>query len=430
VNLTIEKMIYGGDGLARSPEGKTVFLPLVLPGEQVTASVIEAKPGFDRATLNELLTPSEKRIQPECPYFASCGGCHYQHTDYQHQLEIKRAILRETFRRTGKFDWQNEILSHAAEPWHYRNRTRMKVRTTGDFAMGYHRLSSHELLPVEKCPISSPAINRVIHHLWELGRAQRVPQGIGEIEFFANHDDSALLLEIYGWPQEAEMPEFFRDLKIRVPELKGIALFWLQSRSGAVLPELKQSWGEPFLTYRAGDKQFRVSAGSFFQVNRFLIDELVRSVVSDSSGRMALDLYAGVGLFANHLAKRFHQVFAVESAPISANDLQANAEKSVTVVRASTEQFLQKSLNLKPDLVVVDPPRAGMGEKGSKLLAALRVPRIAYLSCDPTTLARDLRQLLDFGYHVQEVHLIDLFPQTFHIETLALLSYIPREPAN
>jgi 23S rRNA (uracil1939-C5)-methyltransferase len=429
VNLTIEKMIYGGDGLARSPEGKTVFLPLVLPGEQVTASIIEEKPGFDRATLNQLLAPSEKRIQPGCPYFASCGGCHYQHTDYQHQLEIKRAILRETFRRTGKFEWQNEIIIHSAEPWHYRNRTRMKLRTGAGFAMGYHRLSSHELLPVENCPISSPVINRVIYHLWELGREQRVPQDIAEIEFFANHDDSALLLEIYGSPQQSEMQEFFRDLTIRVPELKGVALFAPPSPSGAVLPELKHSWGEASLSYRAADKTFRVSAGSFFQVNRFLIDELVRTVISDSSGRMALDLYAGVGLFANHLAKRFHQVFAVESAPISASDLQSNAEKSVTVVRAGTEQFLQKSLNLKPDLVVADPPRAGLGEKTSNLLAALRVPKISYLSCDPTTLARDLRQFLNFGYQIQEVHLIDLFPQTFHIETLVLLSYIKNIPS-
>ena len=421
MNLTIEKMIYGGDGLARTPEGKAVFLPLVLSGEQVTATTVEEKPGFNRATLNELLLPSANRVEPGCPYFAACGGCHYQHTDYQNQLEIKRAIVRETFRRTGKFEWQNEIITHAAGPWQYRNRTRMKVRAGEEFALGYHRLSSHELLAVEKCPISSPVINRMVHHLWELGREQRVPQGIGEIEFFANHDDSSLLLEIYGSPEASALPEFVRDLQIRVPELKGMAIFASPLHSVTVEPELKQTIGEAALTYRAGDKSFRVSAGSFFQVNRFLIEELVSAVTADASGRMALDLYAGVGLFANHLAKRFHQVFAVESAAASAADLRANAEKSVTVVRATTEQFLQKSLNLNPDLVVVDPPRAGMGEKTSKLLASLRVPRIAYLSCDPTTLARDLRLLLEFGYSIQEVHLLDLFPQTFHIETLVRL---------
>ena len=147
----------------------------------------------------------------------------------------------------------------------------------------------------------------------------------------------------------------------------------------------------------------------------------MRSVTSGLSGRMALDLYAGVGLFANHLCKRFHQVFAIEPSPASAVDLQANAQKNVTAVRATTEQFLQRSLNLNPDVVVVDPPRAGMGEAATKLLAALRVPRIVYLSCDPTTLARDLRLLLDFGYGIERVDLIDLFPQTFHIESIVRL---------
>jgi len=421
VNLTVQKMIYGGDGLGHSPEGKTVFVPLVLPGEEVSAEVVEEKPGFIRANLNELLKPSEKRIQPACPYFGSCGGCHYQHTDYENQLEIKRAILLETLRRTAKFEWFNEVITHTDTLWYYRNRTRMKLSTQNGFALGYRRLASHELLPVKECPISSPLINRAIWHLWDLGKQGRVSQAISEIEFFVNHDDSALLLEIYGVAAAAGLQEFFRDVQLRVPELKGIGLFGLPDRHGSTLPELKESIGESFLMYQGGDWTFRVSAGSFFQTNRFLVDELVRTVVAGVSGRMALDLYAGVGLFANHLVKRFHQVFAVESAHSSASDLQANAQKNVTVVRATTEQFLQKSSNLKPDLVVADPPRAGIGETAAKLLAAQRVPRIIYVSCDPTTLARDLRWLLDSGYRMEELHLMDLFPQTFHIESLVKL---------
>ena len=420
MNLTIEKLIYGGDGLAHQPEGKAVFVPLVLPGEEVNATIAEEKAGFLRATVDELLTPSEKRIQPGCPYFGRCGGCHYQHTDYENQLDIKRAILRETFRRTGKFEWQEEIVTHAGEPWSYRNRTRVKLQFGPEFALGYRRLASHELLPVEKCPISSPTINRMIFHLWELGREQRVPQGIGEIEFFANHDDSALLLEVYGSPPITGLQDFFRDLKIRMPELEGLAAFTLAGPHSPIA-EAKEVFGQSSLLYRAGEREFRVSAGSFFQTNCFLVDELIRAVTSGLSGRMALDLYAGVGLFASHLAKRFHQVFAVESSPAAAGDLQANGQKNITAVRATTEQFLQKSLNLNPDVVIADPPRAGMGEATTKLLAALRVPSIVYLSCDPTTLARDLRLLLDFGYRVEQVHLIDLFPQTFHIESLVRL---------
>jgi 23S rRNA (uracil1939-C5)-methyltransferase len=423
VNLTIEKMIYGGDGLARSPEGKAVFVPFVLPGEEVSATIREEKTGFARATLNQLLHPSEARIEAACPYFGQCGGCHYQHTGYPAQLEIKRAVLRETLQRIAKFEWHNDIVVHSAEPWNYRNRTRMKVRGGEDFALGYYRNSSHNLLAVQQCPISSPAINRVVHHLWQLGKEGRVPQGMVEIEFFADHADSALLLELYTLPGAPEMQDLVRDLQVRVPEIKGAVVFTQSGRaSSAGLPELKQTIGQPFLNYQAGEKTFRVSAGSFFQTNRYLVRDLVQAVVGDSSGRMALDLYAGVGLFAVHLAKRFAQVFAVESAPASAADLEANIPKTVTAVRTTAEQFLPKCHNLRPDLVVVDPPRAGLGAKAAKLLASLRVPKIAYLSCDPTTLARDLRLFLEGGYRVEEVRFVDLFPQTFHMETLVRLT--------
>ncbi|HEY6347832.1 MAG TPA: 23S rRNA (uracil(1939)-C(5))-methyltransferase RlmD [Candidatus Angelobacter sp.] len=422
MNLTIEKMIYGGDGLARSPGGKTVFVPLVLAGEEVTIEITEEKTGFIRANLKELLQPSEKRTPPPCPYFGSCGGCHYQHSNYEYQLEMKAAILRETFQRTGKFNWDNEVLIHSSEPWHYRNRTRMKVSTQAGFVLGHHRAASNELLAVEICPISSPLINRAIQRIWELGREQRTPGGISEIEFFADHEDSALLLEIYAVQPIPGLQQFFSDVREHVPELRGMALFSMSGTGASGLPGLVETVEGGWLNYRAGDWTFRVSAGSFFQTNRFLVDDLVRTVVAGVSGRMALDLYSGVGLFANHLSKRFHQVFAVESNPASLADLKANAQKNVSAVQATTEQFLQKSLNLNPDLVVVDPPRAGLGERAAKLLAAQRIPRVTYLSCDPTTLARDLRLLLDFGYRMEEVHLIDLFPQTFHIESLVRLA--------
>src|SRR5437588_7053736 len=278
MNLTIEKMIYGGDGLARNPEGKAVFVPFVLPGEEVNVTILEEKTGFARATLNQLLQPSQTRVDAGCPYFGQCGGCHYQQTGYPAQLEIKSAILRETLQRIGKFAWTNEIVVHSAEPWNYRNRTRMKIRAGEHFALGYHRISSHSLLAVKQCPISSPAINRVVQHLWQLGEAGRVPPGIMEIEFFADHDDSALLLEIYMLPGATESPElseFARDLQIRVPGIKGISFFTQQPSRGT--PELQQTIGTPALNYQVGDKSFRVSAGSFFQTNRYLLGELVQS---------------------------------------------------------------------------------------------------------------------------------------------------------
>ncbi len=418
MNLTIEKMIYGGDGLARLPNGKAAFIPFVLPGEEVSATIVEEKSGFARARVNEVMKPSPNRVAPGCSYFGGCGGCHYQHAGYATQLDIKRSILRETLRRTAKIDWQDEMAPHAAEPWNYRNRTRLKIRGGNNFSAGYYRMGSHELLAVEHCPISSPLINRAISELWQMGRAQRVPVGIAEIEFFADHHDSNLLLEIYGELDSIQAQKFLEDVRASISPVNGAALF--SQGPGGI--RQAASVGEPFLIYGAGGYPFRVSAGSFFQVNRYLVDELAKTVIADANGKTALDLYAGVGLFANHLAASFEQVIAVESAPTSVADLEMNAAPNVSAVRSSTEQFLQKSGKLKADLAVVDPPRAGLGERTTKLLAAVGTPRIVYLSCDPATLARDLRTLIECGYRIEQVHLFDLFPQTFHIESMVRLA--------
>lgn len=420
MNLTIEKMVYGGEGLARLPDGKAVFVPFVLPGEEVTATVAHERSSFARAVAGEVLKPSAHRVEPKCPYFASCGGCHYQHTSYESQLEIKRGILRETLLRNAKLEWKGEIKTHAADPWNYRNRARMKVQSGADFAMGYHRMASNDLLPVKSCPISSPAINRAIERLWVMGEAGKVPGGVKEIEFFADHTDERLALEIYHVPGAQGIREFAVEVQARMAEVRGIAIFALPAR-GSRLPQLEETLGNPILTYQVGDKSFRVSAGSFFQTNRHLVRDLAQTVAGDFHGKIALDLYAGVGLFANHLAKRFEQVFAVESSPASAADLQANALKNVVPVRTKTEQFLPRALNMNPEVVVLDPPRAGLGPRASQLLSALRVRRIVYVACDPATLARDVRFFLDFGYKVEEVHLMDLFPQTFHLECVIRL---------
>jgi 23S rRNA (uracil1939-C5)-methyltransferase len=425
VNLTIEKLVYGGEGLARLPDGKAVFIPFVLPGEEVSATLAHEKSSFARATASQVLKPAPTRVQPKCPYFASCGGCHYQHTLYRSQLEIKSNILRETLLRNAKFAWKGEIRAHSAEPWNYRNRTRVKVRggEGSDFALGYHRLATHDLLPVKDCPISSPLVNRVIQILWEMGEKGGVPGAVKEIEFFADHADAKMIVEVHhvAGGKTEEMRSFAAELQKRALEIKGVSIFAQPQRGTNASPQLKETMGSAFLQYQVGDKSFRVSTGSFFQTNRFLVRDLAQVVVSEFFGKIALDLYAGVGLFANHLAKRFDQVFAVESSPASAADLKTNALKNVVPVTTTTEQFLPRSLNMNPDVVVVDPPRSGLGARATQLLAALRVKQIVYVACDPATLARDIRTFLDFGYQIEAVHLVDLFPQTFHLESVIRL---------
>ncbi len=431
MQLKIEKLIYGGDGLARLPAdeqgpGKTVFVPFVLENEEVEATLIEQKPGFARASLERVTVTSPDRVEPGCSYFQRCGGCHYQHASYEHQLKIKAEILRETLRRTAKVELPCELQVHPSSSqerqgeWGYRNRTRLKVQAAPEFALGYHQARSNRLLPVEKCPISSRLINRAMAALWERGRAGKIPAVVRELEFFADSADETLLVEAYCEPrtsmQDAESAA--EKLASIMPEMKGAAVFELPPANQFVEPKRLAAFGKTAIVYATKRASYRVSAGAFFQANHFLIDELVNTVIGGASGQLALDLYAGVGLFSVPLRQSFAQVIAVEASQTSFADLRQNVGQEVKAVRATTAQYLDQASGIIPDLVVADPPRGGLGENVVRGLAKLGAPRMTYVSCDPSTLARDLRMLLRLGYRIDGAHLIDLFPQTYHIESV------------
>jgi 23S rRNA (uracil1939-C5)-methyltransferase len=422
MEIEIEKMIYGGDGLGRyraadEDRSKAVFVPFVLEKERVAVEVIEDKRSFARGRAQQVLRASAHRVEPDCPYFQRCGGCHYQHSSYEHQLEIKLSILRETLLRTGKIDWPKEIAVHPSPPWNYRNRTRMKL-AADPFALGYYQFRSHRLLPVEQCPISSPLINRTIAAVWELGRAGKIPSEIAELEFFANAGDDELLVESYCRQSTPSLATFGDALRERLAEIKGVTFFRDSPEKSLALTETEPA----ALQYRTRGGDFRVSAGSFFQTNRFLVDEFQSLVTADARGSRALDLFAGTGLFSLPLAQRFERLTAVESAPASFGDLEHNAPANLRPIRKNALDFVAATGSEKFDYVVVDPPRAGLGEELSKRLSQLAAPRLTYVSCDPATLARDLRVLIAGGYQMTELHLVDLFPQTFHIETVARLT--------
>jgi 23S rRNA (uracil1939-C5)-methyltransferase len=437
--LNIEKLIYGGDGLARLPadergRGKAVFVPFVLAGEKIEAALTEEKPGFARAHASTILEPSPHRAQPPCPHFGRCGGCHYQHASYEHQLEIKKEILRENLRRLAKLELDCAIEMHPSPPWNYRNRSRLQVQTRPEFAVGYFKFASHELLPVEECPISSPLINRGIATLWQAGRVGKAVEGVREIEFFANGNDTRLLVEFLCAPEarRAAVRAWAEDLCSAMPEIAGVAAF-REPQKSVQAPLVTVGTSE--LTYQTKTAAYRVSAGAFFQTNRFLVDELIRIVTAGRSGELALDLYAGVGLFSTALACNFRHIVSVESSQTAANDLQYNLSGSGKAVHSATEQYLAELGEMghvghgaavlpqlrKPDLVVVDPPRSGLGDRVARLLASAGAPRVTYVSCDPATLARDLVPLQAAGYRVEQVHLIDLFPQTYHLENIVQL---------
>ena len=319
--------------------------------------------------------------------------------------------------------FQDDIGLHASPSFEYRNRTRLHVQTAPEFRIGYFRYASHELLAIRSCPISSPLINRAIASFWELDT--EVPSGLNEIEFFANERDDQLLLELYIAPEsdEERLKHLCQRLAEHLPQLIGVSSFAQSPGKRYLAPqEPALLYGVPALKYHTRLAAYTVSAGSFFQTNRFLTDKLVDLVTGDRKGALALDLYAGVGLFSLVLAKRFEQVVAVEPAAASGRDLEANATSNMKIWRQITESFLAKPVRgMNPDLVIVDPPRSGLGERVTDLLGRTSAQELVYVSCDPATLARDLKALIGQGWQLREMNLVDLFPQTFHIESVTVL---------
>ena len=437
MQFQIEKLVYGGDGLARLPadamgRGKAVFVPFTLPDEWVEAKVVESRSGFVRARLERVVVASLERVDPVCEYFGRCGGCHYQHIDYAAQLRLKADVLRETLRRTAKVELEHEIRMHGSEPWGYRNRTRMRIQHEPKFGLGYHRYNSHELFTVQHCPISSPLINRAIASMWSIGSEGSVPNVVNGVQFFANHDDTSLLVEIYVHPRSSvkDCKGIAPKLRTLLPAIEGVVVFAdsLEDQPRQRNPpaversEVYDEFGSNRLMYDVAGHRYCVSGGSFFQTNRFLIDELVHIVTGGRMGRTALDLYAGVGLFTLSLATSFENVIAVEASPHSFSDLRVNIPANVRPIQTTAEKFLAEHVPKSGvELVVVDPPRVGLGEKTAQALGRIPVSRVIYVSCDPATLSRDLRALLECGFRVEQIHLIDLFPQTYHIETVLQL---------
>ena len=393
MNLLIEKLVYGGDGLSRA-DGQVIFTPFAGAGEDVSVELEPVRSGTQRARLVEVLQPSPQRVPPPCPYFGHCGGCHYQHLDYAAQLEAKRGILIETMRRVGKIESLPEIETIAGAPYHYRNRVQLHIE---DRKLGYRESRSHKLCAIDHCPISSPKINACIAALSKMVTERRWPKFVESIELFT--DESGVQLNVL----EASQPVARRFFD------------WCAE----VLPGFVES----SLEYRVGEYLYRVSGGSFFQVNRFLLEPMVQAAIGTAAGESALDIYAGVGLFSLPLAKRFAKVTAVESGAGATRDLTFNAARSSLQVRIETlqvEEYLRGVL-LAPDLVLADPPRAGLGKFVVNKFLEILPPRIHVVSCDPATLARDLGPLLTNGYKLERLILLDLFPQTFHMETIAHL---------
>lgn len=446
-SLRIEPVLRHGKGVARLPggregSGRSVDVPFALPGE-----LVEAVSRSDAADwqLLRVVEGSAERVEPGCPHFGVCGGCQLQMASAPGQLRLKQAVLLDWLERAGVRNLP-EVQVQAAEPWGYRNRIRLRVGRdeAGARRLGYNGRGSRRFLPVRTCPIGAPLLWRAAEALLlACGDSAEWAAWLGaaaEVELFA--DDRLerlqllLLLEtaVPGRP-EVTFSRAMEVLRVSVPELAGAGAVLLgpSPRGHEGLRERTRTpvaaWGAAGLAYAAAGERFWVTRGGFFQVNRFLLPELVRLVCADRSGELAWDLFAGVGLFARVLARSFAQVVAVEGNPGAARDLHAALGKMGDrhrAVQAATLDFLREAAvqRERPGLVTLDPPRAGAGVEACELLLRLRAQEIVYVSCDPETLARDLA-VLQRGYRLAAVHLLEMFPQTYHQETVVVLERRP-----
>jgi 23S rRNA (uracil1939-C5)-methyltransferase len=379
-DVQIEKWVYGGDALARL-DRRVVLAPFVLPGETAR---IDVDNDDVHARLVEVLQPAAERVEPPCPHFERCGGCHYQHAPYEFQLARKVDILREQLRRVGKIDYQGEIEAVSSPPLGYRNRAQFHI---ANGHIGYLAARSHDLVALPgDCPISSPRLNQALAMIRDRLNDPRFPRFVHSVELFTNETD----VQVNVLETDRPVARSFYD--------------WCESTVA--------------LEYPTALGAFRVSPRSFFQVNRFLVEKLLERALDSSEGNAALDLYAGVGLFAVPMARRFASVTAVEAGSSAVRDLEFTSAGTLRVEHSRVEDYVAQ-LDTTPDFILADPPRAGLGKEVVAHLNRLASPRLTIVSCDPATLARDLAALP--RYSIDRLTLVDLFPQTYHIETVTHL---------
>jgi 23S rRNA (uracil1939-C5)-methyltransferase len=401
--VTIDKLVYGGDGMGRLPDGRAVFVPYTLPGELVMARLVEEKRGHARAELVEVVQASPLRIEPRCPDYEACGGCHYQHMAYSTQLEMKREIVRDQLERLGGLAGvEVEPTVPSDEEWSYRNHIQLHVGLDGK--LGYQQPGSHVVVPLAKCSMAEPALD----HIWPQLEVDP-DSGLERVGLRLGVEEDILLV-LEGSDEAA--PDFsVEDLPISAVYL---------GPAGEILLA-----GSNYIEMDIMERRFKVSSRSFFQVNSGVAAKMVAHILELASlqgSETVLELYSGVGLFSAFLAPRAARLVAVESSPWSTEDFVINLDEfeNVELYEAPVEQALPE-IDLHPDLVLTDPPRAGMGPKVIEALLAKQPGRIIYISCDPATLARDLKRLGEGGYRVEKVTPFDMFPQTYHVETVVVL---------
>lgn len=425
VNVTVEKLVYGGEGLARLESGEVVFIPWSAPGDELNIQTIAGKPL--RGSIQRILSASPNRVEARCQVFTRCGGCNWQHLNGDTQRDWKTRIVQESLQRIGKLPADTVVLptiGSDASAWEYRNRAQWDVDAHGPNGpkLGYHAAGSSEIVEFDHCPIIPEGMNAIALAIRGLLRQKpALASGLKRIEAVRNQQGQALI--ILESVNRKATETLAHALSGTIENLTGVS-YRNHFKPNAPLVSLL---GQNHLAETLRDKNYRISAGSFFQTNLHGANqllEILEKAINPEASTM-LDLYAGVGVFALHFASRMSRVLAIESAPSAIEDarenLKLNQAKNIELQRGDARLALQ-SLKENFDVAIVDPPRAGCSPDVLNWLNQRLQQQLLYVSCNPTTLARDLKTLVASGWKVDFVQPVDMFPQTYHIECVAKLS--------
>jgi len=403
LDLEIEKLVYGGWGFGRH-EGKVVFVPFTTPGDRVEVRPRVVKKNYIRASLIRILEPGSGRQIPPCRHFGSCGGCHWQHIEYARQVDAKRQVLEEIL--THRFPQTGDLLMPmraSLRSYEYRSRARFQLQElAGEMRVGFFRFHTHDVEDIEMCPLLRPTLNDGLAHI--RGAVQACPK--------------------HAWPRHIDAACAEEDGRWAAAETEPLEGQGLPGEEDPAAPAKT-------LVRTVGIFQYRFSPSVFFQANDFAVGDLVDRVSAlarECGGSAALELFAGVGLFTLPLALTFASVTAVESSEAASRFCKENAAQAgldnVRTHCADVLAWMGAAGSLAPpalDLVLLDPPRTGAGREIMRRIAEWSPETIIYVSCDPQTLARDLAALPIGNYQIDHLEGFDLFPQTYHFETVARL---------
>ncbi|WNB91784.1 23S rRNA (uracil(1939)-C(5))-methyltransferase RlmD [Bacillus sp. NEB1478] len=443
--VEILDLTHEGAGVARV-NGFTLFVPNTLPGERAKVKVVGLKKGFGFGRLEELIEPSQERVEPPCPIYKWCGGCQLQHLSYAGQLEYKRKQVEDVLTRIGKLENVPVLptLGMDDEPWRYRNKAQVPVgERDGRIITGFYQKRSHEIVEMDSCIITGDTNDDAVQAVKEIVNKYNISAYNEEkhkgmlrhiIARYGKTTGDLMIVLVTNGKDLPQRKKIIDDITTALPEIKSIVQNVNTKRTNVIFgDETKVLWGAEYIYDNIGDIKFAISARSFYQINpdqtKVLYDQALK-YAELSGDETVIDAYCGIGTISLFLAQKAKKVYGVEIVPEAIEDAKRNAElNGITnaefAVGKSEEVIPEwKKQGITPDVIVVDPPRKGCDEELLKTIIEMKPKRVVYVSCNPATLARDLRVLEDGGFKTTEVQPVDMFPQTTHCEAVACLELV------